>query len=191
MTQERDTKTLILDKAERLFQSRGYNGFSYKDISRPLGIKNAAVHYHYPTKSDLGVALIERYRELLRVRTSDFMVRGGDPVIQLEGFLKFAMKQFNADLAVCPVGIMATDYHTTPEPMRKHAVLLVEETLVWLTRVLEVGREKGVFSYAGPAADKAVSIAASVQGARQLARIAGKDSLEMVIEQIRRDLGIE
>jgi TetR/AcrR family transcriptional repressor of nem operon len=55
-----DTKKQILDIAEDLLLDRGYNGFSYKDISSTLNIKNASVHYHFPKKTDLGVAIIQR-----------------------------------------------------------------------------------------------------------------------------------
>jgi len=48
-----DTKTAILERAMALLQSKGYDGFSYKDISGPMGVKNAAIHYHYPSKTDL------------------------------------------------------------------------------------------------------------------------------------------
>jgi len=61
-----DTKNKIMDLAENLLLSRGYNGFSYKDISLALGIKNATVHYHYPAKKDLGVAVIRRARDQLK-----------------------------------------------------------------------------------------------------------------------------
>lgn len=51
----------ILDVAERLLQTRGYNGFSYADIAADLGVTKASLHYHFATKAALGHALIERY----------------------------------------------------------------------------------------------------------------------------------
>src|SRR5271166_5777461 len=56
--------TAILDVAERLAQTRGYNGFSYADIAAELGVTKASLHYHFPSKAKLGCALIERYRGL-------------------------------------------------------------------------------------------------------------------------------
>src|SRR5271168_2663855 len=56
--------TAILDVAERLAQTRGYNGFSYADIAAELGVTKASLHYHLPFKAVLGRALIERYRGL-------------------------------------------------------------------------------------------------------------------------------
>src|SRR5277367_4178237 len=56
--------TAILDVAERLAQTRGYNGFSYADIAVQLGVTKASLHYHFPSKAELGFALIERYHRL-------------------------------------------------------------------------------------------------------------------------------
>jgi TetR/AcrR family transcriptional repressor of nem operon len=56
-----DTATQILDVAERLAQIRGFNAFSYADVAGELGLTNAALHYHFPSKAELGEALIVRY----------------------------------------------------------------------------------------------------------------------------------
>src|SRR5271170_7068139 len=54
----------ILDVAEQLAQTRGYNGFSYADIAAELGVTKASLHYHFPSKAELGRALIVRYHGL-------------------------------------------------------------------------------------------------------------------------------
>ena len=56
------TAERILDTAQALAQVRGYNGFSYADISAELGIAKPSIHYHYPSKAQLAEALIARYR---------------------------------------------------------------------------------------------------------------------------------
>src|SRR5207237_1018106 len=56
-----DTAQRILDVAERLVQTQGFNGFSYADISAELDITKASLHYHFATKAALGSALITRY----------------------------------------------------------------------------------------------------------------------------------
>ncbi len=190
MSKTVDTKELILNEAERLLQRRGYNGFSYKDIAGPLGIKNAAIHYHFPTKADLGVALIERYRDVLQRWSKDFMAHGGDALPQLEGYFEFLRSALNQFEMVCPIGIMGTDYHTIPDRMRESAISLVKEILAWLTRILEVGREDGTLSFKGRPEDRAIAIKSSLQGAAQLARMLGPEILERVIGEIRRDLGL-
>ena len=56
-----DTKTRLLDAASALAQTRGYHGFSFHDLAREIGITTASIHYHFPTKSALGQALVKRY----------------------------------------------------------------------------------------------------------------------------------
>src|SRR5579862_1588267 len=55
------TRDRILDIAQRLIQSRGYNAFSFDDLAEELDIRTASIHYHFPTKADLGIALLRRY----------------------------------------------------------------------------------------------------------------------------------
>src|SRR5215211_7209728 len=56
-----DTRTRILDVAEKLVQSRGFNAFSYADVATELGVTTATLHYHFAGKAELGLALIVRY----------------------------------------------------------------------------------------------------------------------------------
>src|ERR1700751_4491734 len=56
-----DTASAILDVAERLAQTRGFNAFSYADVAAELGITKPALHYHFAGKDELGEALVTRY----------------------------------------------------------------------------------------------------------------------------------
>src|SRR5215510_15216270 len=58
-----EAATAILDIAEELAQTRGYNGFSYADIAAKLNDTKASLHYHFASKAELGRALIVRYHE--------------------------------------------------------------------------------------------------------------------------------
>ena len=58
-----ETRTRILDSAERLVQTRGFNGFSYADIAGEVGITKASLHYHFATKAELGRTLVARYAD--------------------------------------------------------------------------------------------------------------------------------
>ena len=57
-----DTRSEIIRLGSELIRSIGYNSFSYADISKALNIKNAAIHYYFPSKSDLGVEIIRENR---------------------------------------------------------------------------------------------------------------------------------
>ena len=65
------TKNKILSIASTLCQAVGFNAFSYHTIAKELKIKTASIHYHYPTKSDLGVALISEYQKNFLVQINN------------------------------------------------------------------------------------------------------------------------
>src|SRR2546426_8174252 len=82
------TATRILDVAERLVQTSGFNGFSYADISAELGITKASLHHHFATKAELGRALIMRYSEAFGTALEGVDRRGGDAAAKLQRYVK-------------------------------------------------------------------------------------------------------
>ncbi len=56
----KDTRELLLDKAEELFAERGVAGTSIRELSRAAGVNVAAVNYHFGSKEGLVRAVLER-----------------------------------------------------------------------------------------------------------------------------------
>lgn len=191
MSPTNNTREQIIDKAFQLMLQRGLNGFSYRDISEPLGVKNAAIHYHFPNKMDLIKALIDENHLVLRRSTSEFMAYGGPARPQLEGLFAFTLNQCQCGRPICMVGALAIDYDDLTDEIKNANDRFMKDSVNWLTRVMEIGRDQEEFHFDGDAASKAVSILAMIQGARQLARVHGLDYLEKIFDQIRTDLGIK
>jgi len=192
MTGKGDTRQAILDRAAELLQERGFNAFSYKDISTHLGIKNAAVHYHFPTKSDLGAALMRRYRERFDAWVAELEVRyANDPVKRLDGYLSVPLSYLRNGRKVCPIGVVEAEFDTIPEAMQEETRAFDARSRAWLAEVLEEGRANAIFRFDGTAADKALLITAALQGALQMARAGGVRLFFVALHQIKRDLGVE
>jgi AcrR family transcriptional regulator len=185
-----DTKSAILERAMALLQSKGYDGFSYKDISGPMGVKNAAIHYHYPSKTDLALAMIDRYQGILREKTASFMGYGGSAREQLEGFFFFTRHECESDRTICPLGALSVNIDSLDDKVVKALQRFMKDSHKWLTRVLEVGREQGEVTFEGDAEKRAWTLLSVFQGARQLVRLHGFETLEAIIEQERAQLGI-
>ena len=60
MTERPDTKTRILDAAEKLFGEKGFDVTSLRDITTEAGVNLAAVNYHFQSKESLIEAVILR-----------------------------------------------------------------------------------------------------------------------------------
>jgi len=182
----KDTKSEILDLAENLLLDRGFNGFSYANISSVLKIKNAAVHYYFPTKADLGVAIIQRTRERFAGWTQNERMVAKPPAEKLESFFRQYLRFLEKGQQVCLGGALETDFKTLPPEMQAETQKFASDILVWMEGVLEDGREKQIFPFPGEAKDQAILILSSLQGALQMTRAVGSSCLHLAMAQIRR-----
>jgi TetR/AcrR family transcriptional regulator, transcriptional repressor for nem operon len=179
------TKKKILDIGENLVLSRGFNGFSYKNISSALGVKNAAIHYHYPSKSDLGVAIIERARHRFQKWSEWIEKTDLDEWQKLDDFFNIYTNYLISSESVCLSGAMETEFKTLPEGMQTSTRGLVFDLLVWMENLLSRGRDKGSFSFAGEAKNQAVVLLAIVQGSLQMVRATDPTYFEAAIRQAK------
>lgn len=188
MARIENARRTILTTAETLLQDRGFNGFSYAHIAAELGVKNAAVHYHFPTKGDLAVAVVRRYRDRFGLWTRNARVANLPPERKLDWFFSI-YTDLRADRGkVCLVGSLEAEFNALPEALQTEVETLHREMLHWLEAVLHEGRAAGVFRFAGDPTGKASLIMSGVQGALQMARALGTKKFREVIKQIRLDL---
>ena len=166
---DRDTVTEILDTAERLVQVRGFNAFSYADIAATLGITKASLHYHVPSKADLGRALIERYAGRFGDALAEIDAAGGDASAKLAAYAEIYAGVLR-DHRMCLCGMLAADYDTLPDPMRTAVVSFFDRNEAWLVAVLAQGEREGSLRLQGSERDAAQAIVSGLEGAMLIAR---------------------
>ena len=166
---DRDTVTEILDTAERLVQVRGFNAFSYADIAATLGITKASLHYHFPSKADLGRALIERYAGRFGDALADIDAAGWDASAKLAAYAEIYAGVLR-DHRMCLCGMLAADYDTLPAPMRAAVVSFFDRNEAWLVAVLAQGEREGSLRLQGSERDAAQAIVSGLEGAMLIAR---------------------
>ena len=168
-TTQVDTPTQILDVAERLVQERGFNGFSYADVAKELGVTKAALHYHFPGKAELGEALIERYARRFAEALDAVNERDIDAADKLRAYAQLYAQVFSDD-RMCLCGMLAADYATLPDPMRERVVRFFDDNEVWLSHVLDEGRKDGTLHFQGRPKSVARTIVGGLEGAMLVAR---------------------
>jgi TetR/AcrR family transcriptional repressor of nem operon len=168
-TGEAGTAERILDVAERLVQSRGFNGFSYADVAAELGLTKASLHYHFPGKAELGEALITRYARRFGEALQQIDADCSDVGSKLAAYAAlYAGVLQNQRMCLC--GMLAADYETLPAPMRDAVVRFFDDNETWLGHVLEQGRAEGTVRYEGAAREEARMIVSALEGAMLVAR---------------------
>ena len=72
-----ERKNEILDAAEELFVTKGYDGTSTGDILDKVGIARGTLYYHFKSKEDILDALIERISASMIREIKNFLFRTG------------------------------------------------------------------------------------------------------------------
>jgi TetR/AcrR family transcriptional regulator, transcriptional repressor for nem operon len=188
MVKIENSKRTIMNMAEALLQDRGFNGFSYAHIAKELDVKNAAIHYHFPSKEDLARAVIQRYRDRFQLWINNSRVKDLSPEKKLDWFFSIYTDTRADQGKVCLVGSMEAEFNSIPDGLRADVEGMHEDLLTWLEATLSEGREAGVFKFNGEPANKAALILSSVQGALQMARALGTKKFRDVIEQHKLDM---
>jgi TetR/AcrR family transcriptional repressor of nem operon len=180
-----DTKERIIELADRLIKTRGFNAFSYKDISDPLEIKNAAIHYYFPTKSDLGIAVINQEIGKLAINKLYWATLPEDE--QLQFFFDMFYQRNNQGF-ICLMGSLSPDYETLTAAMQEKVQHMSNDVLEWITLCLENGRKKQLFHFGGEAYDRALLVITNLQASLLLARVMGKEVFNRISSQLLNDL---
>ena len=163
------TAALILDVAERLVQTRGYNGFSYADVSQELGITKASLHYHFRTKADLGRQLILRYSETFSGALQAIEAAKIPAGKKLARYVRLYADVLAGE-RMCLCGMLAAEYSSLPSPMQEEIRAFFDVNEAWLAGLVAKGREAGELHFEGSAQDTARLLLSSLEGAMLVAR---------------------
>jgi TetR/AcrR family transcriptional repressor of nem operon len=167
-----DTRETIMAVARKMVQTRGYNGLSFRELAKEVGIKSASIHYHFPTKGDLGAALAKRYTEDGIAYFDGLRANSDDLRDWIKGYTEIFRMALVNDNRMCLCGIMSAEYDDLPPEVRVEVDAFIEVNVRWLSDVLSVCRPE--LSEEQRIA-QALAIYAAVEGAQLVAR--GRDDL--------------
>jgi TetR/AcrR family transcriptional repressor of nem operon len=165
-----ERKAQILDIAQELVQTRGFNAFSFGHLAERIGVKPPAIHHHYPTKNELGLALMQRYRNRLHASLANIDRQQQAPRKKLERYIMLFQATLRPDHRMCLCGMLATELPTLSAELQGEVRTFFEDNEAWLARVLGEGRKTRTLEFEGTPAGAARIIYAMLQGAMISAR---------------------
>ena len=185
---EDSTRARIIEVVEALLMERGFNAISYQDISDQIGIRKASVHYHFPAKADLGVAVIRRYVDRVdAMHVPVEMLQGPMFEIALGRFLGVFAELGSRSPKVCLGGILGAEFETLPEAMQAEVRRFFTGLREWVGAMLEAGRAQGAFAFVGDGATAARAMVAMLEGALIIGRaLRDPEELASAIRTARR-----
>lgn len=131
------TAEKIMDAAELRVRAEGYNAVSFRDLANDTGIKSASVHYHFPTKEDLGVALVERYCDRIQNALAEEGDGLDDPKQKISLFVDQYRKALKVDHSICLCAMLGAESIGLPPAVSERVDQFFETGTNWLEAVFQ------------------------------------------------------
>jgi len=177
------TRQQIVEYSADMLRANGFEGFSYLDISRHLGITKASVHHHFPKKVDLGLALCDWTQDWFEQGLSHFDAKASSNWNKLERYVRAAMKHSLNEQKLCPISAFYSDLNKLPESIKERVKALDDYELDWVTQVMQEGIKNNEFSANQDPRALASLFIFSCKGALYYARLHGKDLFQQTMKQ--------
>lgn len=173
----------ILDVAERLIRARGFDGVSFRDVAAAVGIRSASVHYHFPTKAELGVAVMRRYAERFFAALDGPDAAALSPVGRLARYVATFRRGLADEGLMCLGGMMGAEVAGLPPAVAAEARRFAERNLAWLETLLRA--VPGAALSPADARARACTIFAVLEGAMILSRtLDTPDPFDLIAERL-------
>ncbi|MES2042043.1 MAG: TetR/AcrR family transcriptional regulator [Pseudomonadota bacterium] len=160
----------ILDAAQGLIQQQGYNGFSYDDVAKLVGIKKPSIHHHFPKKEDLVAVLVQRYTHSFRGELQSMEGRHASPMERLAAYAAVFEQTFNRDRRLCVCGMLGAESGSLPESAADEVASFFKVNLDWLTRIIGEAQNAGLIKKNCAAESLAQAYLSALEGAMVLGR---------------------
>jgi len=167
-----DTKTTLLNSAERAARTRGFDGFSYADLAADVGITKASIHHHFASKAVLAVALMQRYYADLEIACNEIDQDYETGAGRLKALITRYRGALDGGQSLC----LCVSFSTSTESLSADTIAEMSRfrTMMtqWLERVFSLGQaDETILHVANPAAEAAATLPL-LEGAQLAARVA-------------------
>lgn len=175
----------ILDGAYELFQSHGYNGTSVLDVTAACSVSPGALHYHFPNKKALGLAVIDERVAAEVEETWLAPVRdapnGAVAVIGVFHAIADALDRQGA-VRGCPINNLTLELSFAEPDFRRTLKALFDKWRAVISAVID-----------GPDAEaRATLVVAAYSGAMALAKAEQRgDALRLCADRLQPVLGLQ
>ena len=189
-----ESKTRLLDAAQRVVREKGYTATTVDDICRAAGVTKGSFFHHFASKDELALAAVDHWNAM----TDGFFAaaayrKAEDPLDRLLGYIDFRASILNGAPSeyTCLLGTLVQEAHATHPEIRAACDRGMAGHIAELTQDIEAAKEL----YAPAATWSAESVGYYIQSVLQGAFIFAKakqspDIVRDSLEHLRRYLGL-
>jgi len=163
----------LVDVAQTLLQRAGYNGFSYEDIAREVGIKKPSIHHHFPTKAELVAVVTQRYMHRFAEALRGIETQHDGALERLLAYAELFEQTYGAQRQLCLCGMLGAEADAVPAEVAHEVQQFFKANLRWLTDVIESAQQRGRLRPEVNASTHAQLLLCALEGALVVGRAAG------------------
>lgn len=165
-----DTKTALLDSAERAARTFGFDGFSYADLAEDVGIRKASIHHHFPSKALLSVELMQRYYSGFEAVCADIDATTETGGARLRKLVQRYRDSLNGGKSLCLCVSFSTSRESLPPEVIQQIGHFRSMMIGWLKTTFLLGKADGSIASVIDANMEASATLPLLEGAQVAAR---------------------
>jgi len=183
-----DTRTAILDVAQDILQRQSISGVSFQLLADRIGIKKGSMYYHFKTKDELAIAILDRASQDLK--TSFSRGKHKPAVQQLDFFFMIYEKFIGPGQRMCPGGCFASEWEKISDPVKQSVRKVLNVQINGIRDILIFGNEKNEFIHHDQNEQQLASwIISSLQGGILTSRVEeNQEHFDFAVQAIKRFL---
>lgn len=171
---EKSTRDHIVDAADRLFYTAGFDHTSFTHIADTVQISRGNFYHHFKTKDDILQAVIAARLQATQAMLAQWAANSPDPAERIRSFIRILIVN-RLDIAQygCPVGTLCTELAKLNHAAKAEANQVLTLFRTWLA-------EQFTLAGCGERADAlAVHLLARSQGAATIVNAFGDEAFAL------------
>jgi len=190
MKTTKDTRSTILDVAQDMVQRQSISGVSFQELANRIGIKKGSMYYHFESKDELSIAMLERATEDLKASFKRGKHKSATE--QLRYFFAIYFRIIGPGQRMCPGGAFAGEWDKLSEPVHQSVRAVLNAQIEGVEEIIVAGVSKGEFADHGQSPKALASwIISCLQGAILTSRVEENDThFNFAVNTIERYLGL-
>lgn len=172
MSKGDETRQMILQRAARVFNRRGYFGASMADIMEATGLEKGGIYRHFDSKDDLAIESFDYAVELINQHFAAVMKDKRDAVDRLRAIVDvYRDYPYGIFGGGCPVMNTAIEADDTHPLLRDHARRAMDEWRELIVRIVTKGIERRQVRPDVDPDELATFLIATIEGAIMLSKL--------------------
>lgn len=164
------TKDTIIQVAENIIVKKGFQALSYQNISNEISVQIAQIHEFFPTKDELGQAVIRKSRFNFLEWAQQIDLSNLKAAEKLnEFFISYRLLLYDGN-KICIAGILGTELNSLSKVILNELRMYNQDRKNWLQNLLSDGLSNGSFKLNASLEEDSIYILSSLQGGLQITR---------------------